>query len=97
MNLGNALKVLREARGMTRSELAQAMQGGVHAARDVAYFEDRQEWNIKGLEEDFAAALHIPVSLFLLFAADATELTPGTALVAKIRQLALDLMRPEEE
>ena len=97
MNLGNALKTLREARGMTRIELAKLMsKGGVYAASDVAYFEERKEWSVKGLEEDFAAALHIPVSLFLLFAADDEELVPNTALTAKIRQLALDLMRPEE-
>lgn len=96
MNLGNALKTLREARGMTRSGIAQAMpEGGVHAARDVAYFEERKEWNVKGLEEDFAAALHVPVSLFLLFAADDDELGVGAGLAAKIRQAALDLLKEE--
>ena len=97
MNLGNALKTLREARGMTQIELAKLMsQGGVYDASDVAYFEERRGWCVKGLEEDFAAVLRVPVSVFMLFAADDDELSVGAVLAAKIRQVALNLLKEED-
>jgi len=101
MNLGNALRTLREARGMTQEQLAKVLKAAnprnwEGEAHEVETFESHTEWCVKGLEEEFARALGIPESLFVLFAASDEELGVGIGLAMKVRKLALDLMRPEE-
>lgn len=101
MNLGKALKTLREARGMTQEQMAVAMKAAhpedwEGEAHEIDTFETHAEWSVKGIAEEFAAALHIPVSVLTLFAASDDELGHDAALGAQVRQLALELMHPEE-
>jgi len=95
MNIGHAIKLCRQQRGCTQSELAKL------AGISISYLSllERGERSDPGLStiEKVAAALDIPLSLLFFVAADPSELKGlSHEIVEKLSTAAFDLMKRSE-
>ena len=103
MNYGKALRTLREARGMSPEDLAEALRPlaphwrNSPGASAVLHFEFLTDWWIIGLPTDFATALRVPLSVFMLFATEDDELGVWLPMAQKVRELTLELLAAGEE
>lgn len=92
MNIGHAIKLCRQQRKLTQTELA------VRAGVSVSYLSllERGERSDPGLSslEKIAKGLDIPMTILLFLATDDSELSGFSAeLKEKLSTAALDLMR----
>jgi transcriptional regulator with XRE-family HTH domain len=93
--VGKALKILRTARGIKQSDLANriAVQKNY-----ISMIENgRREPSLSFLQAA-ARALDVPIEMFFVFARDSTELPPQSAIsFARLQQILLQLAHSEPE
>ena len=103
-NFGKAVRECREARGWTQEELAGRLAATVHSGWNVDAVIELEKIDLRETTlsyttiETLAAALNIPIAVFLMLATpidDTAGVSP--ALAARFRNVALALMRPEED
>lgn len=93
MNIGRAIKLCRNQRGLNQSELADAAGGLSTSYVSLLERGEREDPSLSTLES-IANALEIPLSVLLFLAADDDELNGlDREIVEKLSTAAIQLMR----
>lgn len=95
MNLGNAIKIAREARGWSQEELARQCGG------ELEYIQRVESNNVPPLTsfqiDQWAGFFDIPRTLFLVLAAEEGDRGYSWETVQKWQGITLELLKLEEK
>lgn len=86
MTLGEAIKSIRESRGLTQAQLGAKILAGKHA---LAHMENGHVYLKEYQIKDIAKALEVPISLIYLMAIDPTDFNTTAFQVNKLKLAAM--------